>query len=333
MKIFRMQKTLVALAALIALAGFGAQRAHSQQNAALSNADGEVHILPVQGNVSMLVGAGGNITVQAGQQGVLLVDTGRADASAKVLAAIKQITNKPIRYILDTHYADDHTGGNDALRRAGVTITGANVAGNLTDATQGAAILAHDNVLNRMSAPTGKQAPTPTGAWPTSTYFGEEKELYFNEEAVQMIHASGNTDGDSIVFFRRSDVVSAGDLFNTEGYPQIDMAKGGSLQGVIDGLNVILRLAVPAHEEEGGTLIIPGHGRLCDEADVLEYRDMLVIVRDRIRAAIKKGMTLEQVKAAKPTYEYEPRYGSKTGPWTSDMFIEAAYKSVSAGKK
>ncbi len=328
MKLFRMQKTPVALAALMALVGFGAQLALSQQNP-----DGEVHVLPVQGNVSMLVGAGGNITVQAGQQGVLLVDAGRADASAKVLAAIRQITNKPVRYILDTHYADDHTGGNDLLRRAGVTITGANVAGNLTDAMQGAAILAHDNVLNRMSAPTGKQSPTPTGAWPTLTYSGDEKEMYFNEEAVQMIHASGNTDGDSIVFFRRSDVVSAGDLFNTEGYPQIDLAKGGSLQGVIDGLNVILHLAVPAHEEEGGTLIIPGHGRLCDEADVLEYRDMLVIVRDRIRAMIKKGMTLEQVKAAKPTYEYEPRYGSKTGPWTSDMFVEAAYKSLSAGKK
>jgi glyoxylase-like metal-dependent hydrolase (beta-lactamase superfamily II) len=328
MKLFHMQKNPLTLAALMALVGLGAQLALSQQNP-----DGEVHILPVQGNVSMLVGAGGNITVQAGQQGVLLVDAGRADASAKALAAIKQITNKPIRYILDTHYADDHTGGNDALRRAGVTITGANVAGNLTDAMQGAAILAHDNVLNRMSAPTGKQSPTPTGAWPTLTYSGDEKEMYFNDEAVQMIHASGNTDGDSIVFFRRSDVVSAGDLFNTEGYPQIDLTKGGSLQGVIDGLNVILHLAVPAHEEEGGTLIIPGHGRLCDEADVLEYRDMLVIVRDRIRAMIKKGMTLEQVKAAKPTYEYEPRYGSKSGPWTSDMFVEAAYKSLSAGKK
>ena len=328
MKLFRMQNIPVAVAALISLVGFGAQLARSQQNP-----DGEVHVLPVQGNISMLVGAGGNITVQAGQQGVLLVDAGRADASAKALAAIKQITNKPIRYILDTHYADDHTGGNDALRRAGVTITGANVDGNLTDAMQGAAILAHDNVLNRMSAPTGKQAPTPTGAWPTLTYSGDEKEMYFNDEAVQMIHASGNTDGDSIVFFRRSDVVSAGDLFNTEGYPQIDVAKGGSLQGVIDGLNVILHLAVPAHEEEGGTLIIPGHGRLCDEADVLEYRDMLVIVRDRVRGMIKKGMTLEQVKAAKPTYEYEPRYGSKSGPWTSDMFMEAAYKSLASGKK
>jgi glyoxylase-like metal-dependent hydrolase (beta-lactamase superfamily II) len=311
--------------ATIAFFALGLNIARSQQSS-----DGEVHALPVQGGVYMLVGAGGNITVQTGQQGVLLVDTGRADASAKVLAAIKQITNKPIRYILNTRYADDHTGGNDNLRRAGITITGANVAGNLTDASQGAAIFAHDNVLARMSAPSGQQAPTPPGAWPTQTYFSNEKEMYFNEEAVEMIHATGNSDGDSIVFFRRSDVVSAGDLFNTTGYPEIDLAKGGSLQGVIEGLNVILHLAVPAHEEEGGTLIIPGHGRLCDEADVVEYRDMVVIVRDRIRAMLKKGMTLEQVKAARPTYEYDPRYGAKTGPWTTDMFVESAYKSVAA---
>lgn len=316
-----------ACVAVVALFGAGAKVARSEQSA-----DGEVHTLPVQGAVYMLVGAGANITVQAGQQGVLLVDAGRADASAKVLAAIKQITDKPIRYILNTRYADDHTGGNDNLRKAGVTITGANVAGNLTDATQGAAIFAHDNVLSRMSAPSGQQAPTPTGSWPTLTYFGNEKELYFNGEAVQMIHVSGNTDGDSIVFFRRSDVVSAGDLFNTTVYPEIDLAKGGSLQGVIDGLNVILHLAVPAHEEEGGTLIIPGHGRLCDEADVVEYRDMVVIVRDRIRAMLKKGMTLDQVKAAKPTFEYDRLYGATTGPWTTAMFVEAAYKSLSQKK-
>jgi cyclase len=317
----------VALIALTLLLGVGVQIARSQQSS-----DGEVHALHVQDGIYMLVGAGANITVQTGPQGVLLVDAGRADASAKVLVAIKQITDKPIRYILDTRYADDHTGGNDNLRKAGVTITGANVAGNLTDATQGAAIFAHDNVLARMSAPSGQKSPTPTGAWPTITYTGEEKELYFNNEAVLMMHATGNSDGDSIVFFRRSDVVSTGDLFNTIGYPQIDLEKGGSLQGVIDGLNVILHLAIPAHEQEGGTLIIPGHGRLCDEADAVEYRDMMVIVRDRMRAMLKKGMTLEQVKAARPTYEYDPRYGSKTGPWTTDMFVEAAYKSMAAKK-
>ncbi len=311
--------------ALGALVGGGVKVAFSQ-----SARDGEVHVLPVQGNIYMLVGAGGNITAQVGKQGVLLVDAGRAEASAKVLAAIQQITPKPVRYIVNTRYADDHTGGNDNLRKAGVTITGANVAGNLTDATQGAAILSHDQVLSRMSAPTGQQSPTPPGAWPTLTYVGSEKELYFNDEAVQIIHATGNSDGDSLVFFRRSDVVSTGDLFNTNVYPEIDVAKGGSIQGVVEGLNVILHLMVPAHEQEGGTLAIPGHGRLCDEADVVEYRDMIAIVRDRIRAMIKKGMTLDQVKAARPTYEYDPLYGAKSGAWTTDMFVEAAYKSLAA---
>jgi glyoxylase-like metal-dependent hydrolase (beta-lactamase superfamily II) len=317
----------MAFTSLLLLLSAGAKIARSQQSS-----DGEVHSLHVQGGIYMLVGAGANITVQTGPQGVVLVDAGRADASAKVLAAIKQITDKQIRYILDTRYADDHTGGNDNLRKAGVTITGANVAANLTDAMQGAAIFAHDNVLAQMSAPSGQQSPTPTGAWPTITYTGAEKELYFNNEAILMMHAAGNSDGDSIVFFRRSDVVSTGDLFNTIGYPEIDLAKGGSLQGLIEGLNVVLHLAIPAHEQEGGTLIVPGHGRLCDEADVVEYRDMMVIVRDRIRAMLKKGMTLEQVKAAGPTYEYDPRYGAKTGAWTTDMFVEAAYKSLAAKK-
>lgn len=330
MRFFPIQFTtprLTACATAIALLAAGAKIGRCQENSGA-----EVHSLPVQGAIHMLVGAGGNITVQTGAQGVLLVDAGRPDASGAVLAAIRQINNKPIRYILDTRYADDHTGGNDNLRKAGVTITGANVAGNLTDATQGAAIFAHDNVLAHMSAPSGQQSPSPTGAWPTQTYIGNEKELYFNGEPIQMIHAEGNSDGDSIVFFRRSDVVSTGDLFNTTGYPEIDLAKGGSLQGIIEGLNVILHLTIPAHEEEGGTLVIPGHGRLCDEADVVEYRDMVVIVRDRIRAMLKKGMSLEQVKAARPTYEYDPRYGSKTGPWTTDQFVEAAYKSLAAKK-
>jgi glyoxylase-like metal-dependent hydrolase (beta-lactamase superfamily II) len=323
---WRMAAALAAGALLVGIA-MTAQRGNAQQNQG-----GEVHVLPVQGNIYMIVGAGGNITAQVGKQGVLLVDAGTAAAAPKVLEAIKKTTDKPIRYIVDTRYADDHTGGNEFLRKAGVTITGANVAGNLTDATQGAALFAHDNVLGRMSAPTGQQAPTPTGAWPTQTYYGNEKEMYFNDEAVQMLHVNGASDGDTIVFFRRSDVVSAGDLFNTIGYPPIDVEKGGSVQGLIDGLNMILHLTVPAHEEEGGTLVIPGHGRLCDEADVLEYRDMVAIVRDRVRAMIKKGMTLEQIKAARPTYEYDPRYGVKGGGAASDQFVEAVYKSLKAQK-
>jgi glyoxylase-like metal-dependent hydrolase (beta-lactamase superfamily II) len=304
--------------------------AHARQNS-------EIHVLHVQGNVYMLVGAVGNIAVQAGNDGVLLVDTGAAEMTDQVLAAIKQlakpITNKPIRYIINTHFHPDHTGGNEKLRAAGATLTGGNVAGNISDATEGAALFAHENVMKRMSAPTGSQAPRPAGAWPTDTYFGEKKELFFNGEAIQLFHPnSANTDGDSIVFFRRSDVVSTGDIFMTTNYPIIDLPNGGSINGVIDALNFILDITIPAEKQEGGTMVIPGHGRLSDEADVVEYRDMVTIIRDRIQDMIKKGMTLEQVKAAKPTRDYDPLYGSATGFWTTDMFVEAVYKSLSTKK-
>jgi glyoxylase-like metal-dependent hydrolase (beta-lactamase superfamily II) len=313
---------------LILVIGVGS--ASAQQNA-------EMHVLHVQGNVYMLVGAVGNIAVQVASDGVLMVDTGAAQMTGQVIAAVKQlakpITNRPIRYIVNTHFHPDHTGGNEKVRAAGTTITGGNVAGNISDATEGAAVFAHENVMKRMSAPTGSQAPTPSGGWPTDTYFGDEKEIFFNGEAIQLFHPkSAHTDGDSIVFFRRSDIVSTGDIFMTTNYPIIDVQNGGSLNGIIDSLNFILDLTIPAEKQEGGTMVIPGHGRLCDEADVVEYRDMVTILRDRIQDMIKKGMSLEQVKAAKPTRDYDPLYGSTTGFWTTDMFVEAAYKSLSTKK-
>jgi len=320
------RQALYSVLSLILAAGL----AYTQQNS-------EIHVLHVQGNVYMLVGAGGNIAVQAGKDGVLLVDTGGAQMTDRVLATVKQlakpITNRPIRYIINTHFHPDHTGGNEKLRAAGATITGGNVAGNISDATEGAALFAHENVMKRMSAPTGSAAPRPSGAWPTDTYFGDKKEIFFNGEAIQLFHPnSAHTDGDSIVFFRRSDVISSGDIFMTTSYPVIDLQGGGSINGVIDALNFILDLTIPAEKQEGGTMVIPGHGRLCDEADVVEYRDMVTIIRDRIQDMIKKGMTLEQVKAAKPTRDYDPIYGSTTGFWTTDMFVEAAYKSLSTKK-
>ncbi|HEY2382775.1 MAG TPA: MBL fold metallo-hydrolase [Terriglobia bacterium] len=297
----------------------------------------DIHVLHVQGNVYMVVGAVGNIAVQVGSDGILMVDTGSAQMTDQVLAAVKQIakpvTNKPLRYIINTHFHPDHTGGNEKARLMGKTITGGNVAGNISDASEGAAIYAHANVLKAMSAPTGKQAPTPAESWPTDTYFSDTKELFFNGEALQMLHPkSAHTDGDSIVFFRRSDVVMTGDIFSTTTYPIIDLQNGGSLNGIVDALNFILDITIPADKQEGGTMVIPGHGRLCDEADVVEYRDMVTIIRDRIQDMVKKGMTLEQVKAAKPTRDYDPLYGATTGFWTTDMFVEAAYKSLSAKK-
>ena len=290
----------------------------------------EIHTLPVQGNVYMLVGAGGNITLQAGKDGVLLVDTEYAPLADKIAAAVRAVSNGPIRYIINTHAHGDHVGGNEKIAKMGSTIAGGNVAANISDASVGASIIAHENVLNRMST---VKPPLPFGDLPTDTYFTAEKNVFFNGEAVQVIHISkAHTDGDSIVFFRRSDVISAGDIFTPGNYPIIDLARGGNVEGVLAGLNKIIEIAVPAEKQEGGTFVIPGHGRLCDQADVVEYRDMLTIIRDRIEDSIKKGMTLEQVKASKPTRDYDPLYGSSTGFWTTDMFVEAVYRSLSPKK-
>jgi cyclase len=290
----------------------------------------QIHVLPVQGNVSMLVGAGGNIAVQTGKDGVLLVDTGLEQNADKVLETIREISKGTIRYVINTHVHPDHIGGNEKIAKAGRTIAGGNVVAAIGEsAAEGATIIAHENVLNRMSAPTGKQAPTPQGAWPTDTFFVNEKDMFFNGEGIQILHqANAHTDGDSMVFFRRSDVIVAGDIFTPGTYPIVDLARGGNVQGMIAALNQIIRLSIPADKQEGGTYVIPGHGHLCDQADVVVYRDMVTIVRDRVQDMVKKGMTLAQVKAAQPTLDYDPLYGSNTGFWTTDMFIEAVYKSL-----
>jgi cyclase len=288
-------------------------------------ANGGLNTLKVQGNVYMLVGAGGNIALQIGDDGVLLVDTGTTAAVNQVIATIRTLTDKPIRYIINTSADPDHVGGNDAIGKLGSTIAGGNVGAG---AGVGAGIIAHENVLNRMSAPTGKSAPYPTTAWPTDTFVSKQKELYFNGESIETIYKPGHTDGDSIVYFRRSDVIAAGELFNTLTYPVIDLSRGGSIKGVLNGLNDMLDIAIPKAMQEGGTYIIPGRGRLTDEADLLEYRDMITIIRDRVQDAVKRGQTLDQVKAAKFTLDYDARWGATSGPWTTDMFIEAVYKDL-----
>jgi glyoxylase-like metal-dependent hydrolase (beta-lactamase superfamily II) len=291
---------------------------------AQSSNDGNVHVLKVQGNVYMLVGAGGNITAQVGKDGVFLVNAGNGKMNDKVLAALKTLSDKPIHYIIDTSFDPELTGGNADIAKLGAPVMG----GNLGQSNHGAAIVASENVLNRMSSPSGQKAPA-TDSLPGVVFFEGDKEIFFNSEPViTMLAPAAHTDGDTIVFFRRSDVISTGEIFNTVSYPIINLEAGGNVNGVIDALNHVLDIAVPEHEQEGGTYIIPGHGRLCDEHDVLEYRDMVTIVRDRVQTAIKRGMTLEQVKAAGYTKEYDPRWGSKTGPGTTDMFIEAVYKSL-----
>ena len=315
-----MRKSLIVVCALSVCAALGAGLAAQAPAAA------PFPTLKVQGNVYMLVGAGGNIALQIGDDGVLLVDSGTAESAARVIATIRTLTDKPIRYIIDTSADPDHVGGNDAIGKLGSTIAGGNVGAG---AGVGAGIIAHENVLNRMSAPTGKSAPYPTTAWPTDTFVSKQKELYFNGESIQTIYKPGHTDGDSIVYFRRSDVIAAGELFNMLTYPVIDLSRGGSIRGVLNGLNDMLDIAIPKAMQEGGTYIIPGRGRLTDEADLLEYRDMVTIIRDRVQDAIKRGQTLDQVKAAKFTLDYDARWGATSGPWTTDMFIEAIYKDLS----
>ncbi len=293
----------------------------------------EVHSLKVRDDIYMLVGAGGNITMQIGDDGILLVDTQYAPLSQKILAEIRKISDKPIHYIINTHHHGDHTGGNVNLRAAGTTVTGGNVAGTIADSAVGALIIAHENVLNHLTAATGAQA-LPSSGWPTNTYFGEKKEMFYNGEGIEILHMpAAHTDGDSAVFFRRSDVISAGDVFVTTSYPVIDLANGGSYVGIVNALDRLVDIIIPVYGQDGGTLVIPGHGRLSNLGDVLNFREMVIVIRDRFREMIDKGMTLEQVKAAKPTLDYDPVYGSTTGFWTTDRFIEAAYKSLSETPK
>jgi cyclase len=294
-----------------------------------------VEAIKVQGNVYLIVGAGGNVLVQVGEQGTLLVDTGAESAKDKMLSAVEKLTPEPIRWVLNTSADPDHVGGNVAV----ATFAGSARHVELTNtpfgtASQVAEFVATEAVLNRMSAIKDKQPAYPPDAWPTETYANEKDEVYFNGEAIEMFHApAAHTDGDSLVYFRRSDVLAVGGLFDPDRYPVIDLAHGGSLQGTLDGLNRILDITIPAFSQEGGTMVIPGRGRICDEADVVEYRDMLAIVRDRLQAMIKKGMTLEQIQAARPTLDYDPLYGATKGPWTTDMFVEAAYRSLTQSAK
>jgi cyclase len=291
-----------------------------------------VHVLPVQGNVYMLTGAGGNIALQTGKDGLVLVDSGLAEMADQTLAAIRTVSKAPIHFIINTDADRDHVGGNAAISKVATTISDNNFVADIAGSSvmPGAKIVAHLAVLNRMSSPDGDRPATPGAGWPSDEYSTKEKKLFLNGEAVVLYHEpAAHTDGDSIVFFRRSDVISAGDLFDVDRYPVIDLQRGGNIQGIIAGLNHIIELAVPADKQEGGTYIIPGHGRLCDQADIVEYQTMLTIIRDRIQDMISRGMTLDQVKQQKPTFDYDVHYGQMSGPWTTEMFIEAVYKSLS----
>jgi glyoxylase-like metal-dependent hydrolase (beta-lactamase superfamily II) len=297
--------------------------------------DGELHALHVQGNVWMIVGAGGNVAVQVGEQGVLVVDTGFTRNAAKLLALIREIAGerKVIRYVINTQMHPDHTGGNEAIRQAGETIMGGNVGRDDIRGQQGATVFANENALLQMIGPDAQGKSVAQPLWPTETIAADTYDIFFNGEAVRMVHPHhSHTDGDLIVYFAKSDVIVAGDNYVNVIYPIIDLGRGGSVNGLLDALNDIIDIAVPADKQENGTFIIPGHGRLADEADVVETRDMVTIIRDRIQDLVLHGATLEQIRAARPTSDYDGRYGVDAGFWTTDKFVEAIYRSLAPEK-
>jgi cyclase len=298
--------------------------------AGLGAQDSAIAVLPVQGSVSMLTVSGVNLAVQIGRNGVVLVDAPPADAAPRVVAEIRRLTDKPIRYIVNTSADADHVGGNAAVVSAAVgrDVRGAPM-GALTGlgATLGRpAIIAHTNVLGRMSKAT--PAP-PAASLPTTEYFQPTMD-FFNGEAIVLSHHQGHTDGDSLVFFRRSDVIVTGDVFTPGRYPSIDLQRGGSVQGLVRALTEILAIAVPEAFSEGGTKIVPGRGRVAEETDVAEFRDMVVIVRDRVQDLAGKKMTLEQIKAAKPSRDYDAEYGASAAD--TDRFVESIYRSLTTAR-
>jgi cyclase len=323
--------------AVLAVLGFG-----TSPQRTLAQEGGDLDVVQLRPNFYVIGGAGGNIVLQTGPVGVILVDSGSTAMSDKVLTTIRRITPLPIRYVINTSLEADHVGGNETIAKAGLSIlagaiaAGAGLSDDLVTNSGGASVLAHENVLTRMSAPTGKQSLFPLGLWPTKTFAAKSYAMYLNGEGIQVIHEpAAHTDGDTIVFFRRGDVIATGDIIDTTRFPVIDVEKGGTLQGEIDALNHLMDLSIPnlpIQWNPDRTLLVPGHGRVLDKIDLLEYRDMVTVIRDRIQDLINQGKTLEQVKAANPTLSYRRRYGSDSGPWTTDRFVEIVYGELTKKK-
>ena len=292
-----------------------------------------LEVLEVRPDFFMIAGAGGNIGVQVGEDGVVVVDAGSAARASDVVAAIARITTKPIRYVIDTGPDADHVGGNDVLSKAGNSFfPGTRPAGPRQDPMRAVAtILAAEGVERHMASSESASANAAAGL-PTESFHYARKYLYLNGEAIEVLHQpAAHTDSDVFVFFRRSDVVVAGDVIDTRRFPVIDIARGGSIDGEIAALNRLTDLAVPSVpivSREAGTIVIPGHGRLCDQFDVIEYRDMVTVIRDRVRELVDAGRSLDQIKAAGPAGGYVGRYGSDRGQWDADKFVEAVYRSL-----
>ena len=327
---------LVTVAVILAL-GTWVTRAFAQQAPA-----GGLDVVQLRPNFYVIGGAGGNVVVQTGSEGVILVDSGSTAMADRVLATIRQITPLPIRYIINTSMDADHVGGNERLSKAGLSIlpgavaAGAGLSDDLISNNGAASIFAHENVLARMTASAEKPSPIPFALWPTKTFAYRMYSMYLNGEGIQVIHQpAAHTDGDTIVHFRRGDVIATGDVIDTTRFPFIDVTRGGTLQGELDALNRLMDLTIynlPLQWYPDRTFLVPGHGRVYDKLDLLEYRDAITIVRDRVQDLIDQGRTLAQVKAANPTLGYRSQYGTDSGPWTTDMFVEVVYNELAKKK-
>ncbi|MSO30535.1 MAG: hypothetical protein EXQ48_06250 [Acidobacteria bacterium] len=269
----------------------------------------------IGGQVWMVTASGRNIAVQIGSEGVLVVDPGEAAQADAVMAEVQKLApGKPVRVIVNTSADPMLFGGN--LR----------VGQGATPAAQRAAIIAHENVSLRIA----KSGMSGLGI-PSDVFFRGTREVYFNDEPIEIIHVpSAYSDGDVIVFFRKSDVIAAGHVIEDLTFPT--MTEGGSLVGTIDALNRILLMTVASWRSQGGTQVIPVRGRPYDEGDVAEYRDMVTIVRDRLQDAIATRRTLAQMKADRLSQDYDRRYGSVPGPGSTDAFIDAAFQSLGTRK-
>jgi glyoxylase-like metal-dependent hydrolase (beta-lactamase superfamily II) len=321
--------------AAVVLVGLTASPSNAQQKPSPAAA-APLEVIKLRDNVHAIVGGGATVVLQVGPDGAILVDSGSGQRSADVLAEIRKITNRPIRYIINTSADREHVGGNDDLSKAGQSVIPTGGLNEIGAAGGRAPILAEEHVQAAMTAPHGEQAPYPVGAWPTVTYSSDlmemQKDLYFNGEAIITTYQpNAFSDGDSVVFFRRSDVLVTGEVYDPTRFPRIDLQNGGSIQGIIDALNRIIAITVPPIPliwQEGGTVVVGAHGTIGHEADVVDYRDMVTIIRDRVQALMKKGQTLAQIRQADPVKGYRRRFGSDTGPWTTNQFVEAVYKSL-----
>jgi glyoxylase-like metal-dependent hydrolase (beta-lactamase superfamily II) len=341
---------VIAVAAML-MAGAVTERAVAQQAGApqaaakqapappATQAGGDLDVVQIRPNFHVIAGAGGNILMQTGPEGVILVDSGSTAMSDTVLATIRRLTPLPIRYIINTSMDADHVGGNDRLARAGLSIlpgavaAGAGLGDDLVSNSGRASVLAHEHVLTRMTAATGPQA-LPFAFWPTKTFAYHQYSMYLNGEGIQVIHQpAAHTDGDTIVFFRRGDVIATGDIIDTTRWPAIDVKRGGTVQGELDALNRLMDLSIlnlPLQWQPDRTFLVPGHGHVYDKLDLLEYRDAVTVVRDRVQDLIDEGKTLAQAKAANPTLGYRSQYGADKGEWTTDMFVETIYNELAA---